>query len=251
MWHLRGLGNPLVVARLLGPEAAAAVGIAVRLAESLSFMRLVAWRVSIPTLARMQHQPDRLAAAVAQGALAQLAVTIPAFLAFRLAAPWFIPLAFGRDWPLLEALFPFVAVAYLANCLFGLHFAALHVAGRNVEAGAVHLLHAMLLMGAAELLAPRLGGLAYGWAEMAALAAYGVLHLLVRLRIGAVPVALGLAWAVAGAAALFAAQVGAWAWAGLPLVLLLPATRRVLAGWRHDLMGHFTPKERASDDAEP
>ncbi|MBI2235567.1 MAG: oligosaccharide flippase family protein [Magnetospirillum sp.] len=251
MWHLRGLTTPLVVARLLGPEAAAAVGIGVRIAESLSFMRLVAWRVSIPALSHLQRQPERLAAAVAQGALAQLAITGPAMLAFRLAAPWVIPLAFGRDWPLLVGLFPFLATAYLANCLFGLHFAALHVAGRNVEAGAVHLLHALLLMGTAELLAPHLGGLAYGWAEMAALAAYALLHLMVRLRIGEVPLALALAWALAAAAALFAERLGPWAWLGLPVVLLLPATRRLLDRWRTELVGHFMPKESASDDAKP
>jgi PST family polysaccharide transporter len=251
MWHLRGLANPLVVARLLGPEAAAAVGIGIRIAESLSFMRLVAWRVSIPALAHVQQQPQRLTAAVAQGALAQLAITAPVMLVFRLAAPWFIPLAFGRDWPLLVELFPFVAVAYLGNCLFGLHFAALHVAGRNVEAGSVHLLHALLLMGTAELLAPHLGGLAYGWAEMAALAAYGLLHLLVRRHIGAVPLALALAWTLATAAALFAGQLGPWAWLGLPVVLLLPSTRRLLVRWRTDLVGHLMPKESARDDAKP
>ncbi|MGE5506176.1 MAG: oligosaccharide flippase family protein, partial [Actinomycetota bacterium] len=163
MWHLRALVNPLVVARLLGPEAAATVGIALRMAESLSFMRQVAWRVALPAMSKVQSDPARLSAAIADGMRLQLLVTGPIMLAFSLAAPLVIPLALGRDWTPMVGLFPFLALAYLANCVFGLHFPALHVTGRNGWVGAVHVLHAALLFGAASLLVPRYGLQGYGF----------------------------------------------------------------------------------------
>ena len=60
VWQLRTLSNPLIVARVLGPEAAASVAVASRLVEALSFMRLVLWRVAMPALGRMQEDRARL-----------------------------------------------------------------------------------------------------------------------------------------------------------------------------------------------
>lgn len=228
-WHARFLATPLIVTRLLGPEAAAAVAVTLRIAESLSFMRTVAWRVAIPAMGRIQGEPERLAAAIAEGLRLQLLVTGPAMLAFSLLAPWLVPLALGRDWLPMVGLFPFIALAYLANSVFSLHFSALHVIGRNGAVALSHLLHVALLFAAAQLLLPHTGLAGYGYAELAATASYALAHALVLRRIGPVPVGLGLAWAAGFGLPLFAGLAGPWVWMGPVLVLALPATRRALA----------------------
>lgn len=229
MWHARFLVNPLIVARVLGPEAAATVGIGLRIVEALSFMRTVAWRVAIPAMGRVQRQPARLIAAIEDGTRLQLLVTGPVMLAFSLLAPWLIPLALGRDLAPMLTLFPFLALAYLINSVFCLHFPALHVIGRNTEVAGVHLLHVVLLCAAAALLVPACGLIGYGYAEMVAMGGYGLAQACVRRHVGPVRTALGLAWAGAFAAPLFVGALGPWSWAGPALALGLPASRRALS----------------------
>jgi O-antigen/teichoic acid export membrane protein len=235
MWHARFLVNPLVVARVLGPEAAAAVGIAIRIAESLSFMRTVAWRVAIPAMGRVQDDKAKLAAAIGDGIRLQLLVTGPAMAGFSLVAPWLIPWALGRDLQAMVALFPFIGLGYLVNSVFCLHFSALHVTGRNGLVAASHFVHVALLFAAAAAFTPMFGLLGYGLAEVVALGGYAVAQALVRRCIGRVDVTLGLVWAAGFALPLFAATLGPWAWAAPFAVLALPATRQALSGYRQQI----------------
>jgi O-antigen/teichoic acid export membrane protein len=231
IWHLRMLVNPLVVARLLGAEAAAGVAVTIRLAEALSFMRVVMWRVSLSALGRLQGHRPRLAAAVSEGMRLQIVAIAPLMVGFGVVAPFLVPFALGRDWAPVVGLFPFLALAYLMNGAFSLHSSALYALGRNREVAVFHALHVGMLFTAALLLVPRFGLIGYGMAEAAALSAYLALHTITLMLVGEVEAGVGMIWLAGFAAPLFAARLGPVAWTGPVLVLALPETRRVLAAW--------------------
>ncbi|MBI5162290.1 MAG: oligosaccharide flippase family protein [Magnetospirillum sp.] len=231
IWHLRSLVNPLVVARLLGPEAAAGVAVAVRLVDGLSFMRIVLWRVALPALGRIQADRGRLARAVAEGTRLQVLAVGPLLVVFSAAAPWLVPLAFGRDWTPAAAVFPFLALASLVNTVFSLSSAALAVVGANAPVARFHALHVAILAAAALVLVPRFGLTGYGLAEAAALISYPALYRSATLRLGGLGLGAGVAWAAGFALALFAGSLGPLAWAGPAVVAVLPETRRTLATW--------------------
>lgn len=230
-WQLRNVVNPLVVARFLGPEAAAGVAIALRLVEALSFMKTVIWRISMPAMGRLQAERGRLAAALAEGMRLQTLAVGPALAVFAALAPWVVPLAFGEEWRPAAEIFPFLAVAWLVNAAFSLHSSALYVLGRNLDVTMFHLTHVGVLAAAAWMLVPRYGMLGYGLAEIAALVPYALLHARAQAALGRLDLGLGLVWVGGFALPLFADFLGPATWAGPALVLMLPATRRAFAGW--------------------
>jgi PST family polysaccharide transporter len=231
VWQLRLLVNPLIVARVLGPEAAGAVSVAIRLAEGLSFMRLVIWRVALSAMGRLQASPTRLAAAVAEGMALEALAIGPPMAVFALLAPTLVPLAFGAAWAPVADLFPFLGVAYLVNGVFSQQSSALYALGRNIEVTVFHAAHVAMLVTAVTLLLPRFGLLGYGVAEVAALAAFRILHGAALRALGPIPVALVLAWTAGFAMALFVRPLGPAAWLGPLAVAAMPATWRTLAGW--------------------
>jgi PST family polysaccharide transporter len=231
IWQMRLLINPLIVARLLGPEAAAAVAVAVRMAEALSFMRIVVWRVSLAALGRLQDQRPLLAAAVSEGMRLQVLAIGSLMLAFSLVAPWLVPFALGHAWGPVVGLFPFLALAYLVNGAFSMHSSALYALGRNVEVAIFHGVHVFMLAVAALLLVPRFGLTGYGMAEAAALCAYLTLHTMTLRLVGEIEARIGLVWLAGLALPLFVTRLGPLAWGGPLLVLALPDTWRALAGW--------------------
>ncbi len=231
VWQVRTLANPLIVARFLGPEAAASVAVASRLVESLSFMRLVLWRVALPALARLQGDKARLAHAVGEGARFQVLAVAPAIAGFALAAPVVVPLAFGKDWTPVVAVFPFLALASLVNSMLSLHSSALYVLGRNREVALFHAANVLVLAVAGLTLVPHWGLTGYGLSEAAALVTYLLLRRAAQKVLGRIDLWLPATWALAFALPLFADRIGPAAWAAPPAVLLLPATRRTLAAW--------------------
>lgn len=232
IWQARLLINPLIIAKLLGAEAAANVAVAIRFVEGLSFMRNVVWRVSLPALGRLQDDHPRMARAVEQGMGLQVLAIGPAMLAFSVAAIWLVPMAFGREWtPILE-IFPYLALAYLANGLFSLDSSALYVIRRTGDVALFHALHVVILFGATIWAVPRFGLMGYGLAEIAALSSYGLLHLLLTRAIGPVALGLSLTWTAGFGLALFAPLWGEWAWGGLALVAVLPGTWRAAIRYR-------------------
>lgn len=235
LWHLRLLLNPLVVARLLGPEAAAGVAVAIRLAEALSFMRVVIWRVALAAMGRLKGDQARLAAAVAEGMRLEALAIGPPMAVFALLAPWLVPFALGRDWSGAATVFPWLGLAYLVNGVFSLQSSALYALGRNGEVAAFHALHVGMLFAAALLLIPRFGLMGVGLAEAGALASYRLLNGSAQRILGGFPVGLALLWTAAFALPLFSADLGAWTWAGPAIIAVLPGTRRALAEWRTQL----------------
>jgi PST family polysaccharide transporter len=230
-WQLRTLVNPLIVARLLGPEAAANVAVAVRMVDSLSFMRVVLMRVALPALGRLQADRERLARAVGEGMRFQVLAVAPLIAVFSLLAPWLVPFAFGKAWIPVVTVFPWLAAASLASCLFSLQSSALSVLGHNRLVATFHLVHVTMLVTATALLVPRHGLVGYGLAETAAIASYLLLRRMAQRELGPIAIGLPAAWAAGFALPLFADSIGPLAVAGPLAVLLLPATWRTLAGW--------------------
>jgi O-antigen/teichoic acid export membrane protein len=64
VWQLRSLVNPLLVGRFAGAEGVAFVALAIRIAEGLGFVRVVAGRLAIAGLSRLQHDRDSFQAAL-------------------------------------------------------------------------------------------------------------------------------------------------------------------------------------------
>lgn len=237
VWQARNLVNPLIVARFAGAEAVGVVALTIRIVEALSFIKRVAWRMSIAAMARLQDDPGRLAAAIAEGMRAQVIALAPALLAFSAASPWLVELAFGRRWLPLVEIYPFIALSYLANALFNMHASALHVVRGNWRVAVFNLVHIALFAGSAWLLVPRLGIIGYGLAEVVALAAYPVIDRQARRAVGAIAYQPSLAWAAGFGLALFWPWLGGWAAAGPLAVLVWPRTWRTLAGYRPLLGG--------------
>ena len=84
----------------------------------------------------------------------------------------------------VTALYPFVAIGYLTNGLCQPEAAMLNVVSLSRRVGEFHLVYLALFVGAALILVPRIGPLAYGWSEIAALPSYLLLHLYTSRLIG-------------------------------------------------------------------
>jgi PST family polysaccharide transporter len=226
--RLRDLVNPLVVGRYAGAEAVGYVALTIRILNQLSFVKQVAWRLSIATLARLQEDRTRLMNAVTEGTSLQLMALGPLLIGFGLVSPWIIPLLFGPDWlPVLE-IYPFLAVGQLAAATFMLYSSSLYVLRRNWEVAVFHFVYFILFAGAAFLLIPYLGLSGYGWAEIAALPSYFVLLIWVLVYIGRPNFAQAGIWFAAWTLPLFSWQLGPWVWVSVILPLMWPATRREL-----------------------
>ena len=184
IWQLRDIVNPVIVGKFAGTQAVAFVALTVRLVDALSFLKGVGWRISLSVLGRLQKEPERMVRAASDGMRIQV-VTLGAVLAgFGLVSHWVIPRLFGAEWMTVTALYPFVAIGYLTNGLCQPEAAMLNVVSLSRRVGEFHLVYLALFVGAALILVPRIGPLAYGWSEIAALPSYLLLHLYTSRLIG-------------------------------------------------------------------
>lgn len=179
-WQLRTLVNPLLVGRFAGPEAVAYIGLAIRIAEALSFARTAAGRLAIAGLARLQHDRDRFRSALQESLEIQVASLGPLLCCFAICGPWMVSRFLGSRWlPALDV-FAFVAAGVLVNSVFNLQASALFVIGRQWPVMRAYALHVALLAAGTALLVPHLGIRGYGWAEL--LACFGYALILISLR---------------------------------------------------------------------
>lgn len=229
VWQLRYLVNPLLVGRYLGADAVGFVALAIQLVRNLGFVMVAIWRLSTSALARVQEAPERLARAITEGMELQILAVAPPLLAFAWVAPWAVPLLFGPDWSPMAVVFPFVAFGYLAMAMFNLHSSALYVRKHNWEVALFHTVHVLLFASVAAWLIPTLGIVGYGWAEVATVASYSVVHGFLAARIASPQYRTALVWWAAAGLALFATE--AW-WPALTLVVaaLWPGTWHALSG---------------------
>lgn len=247
VWRMRTLVTPLIVGRYGGAEVVGYVALTVRLVEQLSFVKTATWRLSVPALARLQGDRTRLARAVSEGTSLQLAALGPTLVAFGFVAPVIVPLILGESWLPLLSIYPFVALGVLSNALFGLHSSALYVLRENWRVALFNATHVLLFAGAALVLVPRMGLSGYGWAEVAALPSYVLLHFLAVRRLGRLDYSSAAVWFLASAVCLFAPWIGPWAWAAILVPLVVPSTRRELVRNARTVLGRVRDRAREPD----
>lgn len=237
LWQLRGLVNPFIVGHFLGAESVGLVGLTIRLMEMLTFIKTIAWRLSIAGLARIQGDTERMRRAVTQGMQLQILAVGPILLGFGWAGGVLVPLIFGPRWLPMMNIYPFIALGYLTNSQFNMHSSVLSVLRRNDQASVFHIIHVMLFAGVTALAIPRLGLVGYGGGEIAALLSYWAIHSFVVRAIGSPDYRLSVIWWSGLALGLFWRQFGPWALAAPFLAVLSPVSLRQLKVFALSLRG--------------
>jgi PST family polysaccharide transporter len=225
-WQLRDLVNPLVVSRYAGAAAVGYVALAVRLVDSLSFVKTIGWRLSIPILAPLQGNSQKLVRAVSEGMRLQVLGLGLILAAFGLIAPTVMRELFGEQWVFVAQLYPFIALGYLTNALFNLHISALCLVNRVRGVLLFNAVHLAVFYTAAMLFVPRLGAIGYGWSEIAALSSYAILYAYMARHVGAPTFGVTAVWWAGSATALFGMRLGWWALLGPLVALAWPGTIR-------------------------
>jgi PST family polysaccharide transporter len=231
VFQTRDLIYPLVVGRYLGADALGYVALALRLVKRLTIVKEIAYRLSVPALARVQRDRTRMIRAVTEGMQLQVLAQAPLLVGFGWFGLWFLPFAFGPEWRPAMEVYPFIALSYLANSIFNMLSSGLYALGRNLRVVAFSATYVALLFGSAFLLVPRFGLLGYGLAEVVALASYAVIHYNFSRVVGSPAYRLTAIWGVAAGLALFVQQLGPWVLLGPLIVLLWPPTWRELGGY--------------------
>jgi PST family polysaccharide transporter len=228
VWQLRSLVNSLLVSRFLGAEAVGYIALANRMVELLGFVKSATYRLSIAALARLQGQRERMTQAISEGMGLQVLALGPVLVLVSWLGPTFLPLAFGAEWAPAMQIYPFIALSLLINALFNLHSSALYALQRNWQVTAFHILHIALLFGAAAMLIPRFGLLGFGWAEIATILSYGLIHFFLVKEVDCPDYRFAGSLAVTFGIALFPFQLGWWVALVLIAALLWPETQHKL-----------------------
>jgi PST family polysaccharide transporter len=230
---MRMLVSPLIVAPLTDARTVGCVALAVRIGDMLSFLRPITARVVTAGLARIQDERERFRRVIEEGMRLYVLAFGSVLLAFALGGLPILARFFGPEWELVGRLYPFIAVGALADALFQMPTAALHVLRRSWVVAALAAVRLALLAGAAAVLIQGWGGMGRGWAEIVALAGYGATHARMMEILGPLEYRDAALWTAAIAVGLFTPAVGPAALVPLGLVLLWPGTwaslRRV---WR-------------------
>jgi PST family polysaccharide transporter len=228
VWQLRDLVNPLIVGRFAGAEAVGYLALAIRIVQTLGFVKEATWRLSIAALGKLQGDRTRLVRTVNKGMSLQVMALGPLLVGFGLVAPWLLPRLFGPQWLPVLKVYPFIALGYLVNAVFNLHSSVLYVLQKNWAVTSFHLAHIILFIGAAFLLVPHLGLEGYGWAEIVALPSYVILHTWLLANVGVPTYTSAAIWLISFALPLFSWQLGPWTRSIVVLPLLWSRTRMEL-----------------------
>jgi PST family polysaccharide transporter len=243
--QLREFVNPVIVGRFLGPAAVGYVALAIRIIDSLGFVKVATARISIAALARLQGSTERIGRALGEGTVLQVLAVGPLLVGFAIAAPIAVPIVFGDEWlPMLDV-YPLIAIGYLAGAMFTLHGSALVVLQRNVDVAVANFVNTLVLAGAAWLLIPRLGVAGYGWAEVAAVPTYVALHLFLARRDVRPRYAHAVVWFLASALPLLAGRQVWLAWPALLLPLLYAPMRAEVRAVADVVLKRVRPSDAA------
>ncbi|MFA9478269.1 oligosaccharide flippase family protein [Phycisphaerales bacterium AB-hyl4] len=231
IWHLRNVVNPLVIGPTLGAAAVGQVALANRLADLLSFVKEVAWRMSISSLAHVQNDLKRMAAALNEGMRLQVLAVGPLLAGFGLLGPivvdW-LPAETAAEWTPAVEIYPFIAASYLMHALFSLQISGLYALRHNWAVTLFHAANLICFAGVAWLLTPHLGLMGFGWAELSALGTYFMIYVYTARRIGVLHYTLPLVWTVAFGLVSFWPMIGPAAGLGLVVAAVWPGTWQAL-----------------------
>jgi O-antigen/teichoic acid export membrane protein len=228
IWQLRMLVNPLVVGPALGAQAVGLIGMTIGILEMLSIIKTVAWRLSVAVLRDFHSNAGKLRRAITEGMELQLLAVGTILLGFAWTGHIIVPWLFGERWAAVMDIYPYVALSYLTISPFNMHSAVLSVINRNQDLIIYHILHIAIFAGVAVFAVRAFGLIGYGYAEVATIPVYIVMHVLLARAIGSPDYRLALLWWAAVAAGLFWAQIGIWTVALPFLALLTPRSRRRL-----------------------
>ncbi|SIR47432.1 oligosaccharide flippase family protein [Bosea sp. TND4EK4] len=235
IWQLRMLLNPMIVGPALGAQAVGLIGMAIGLLEMLSIVKTIAWRLSVSMLGRFQQDAAKLRRAVTEGMELQVLAVGAILLGFGWTGGVLVPLVFGARWAPVMDVYPYLAVGYLAAAPFNMHSAALSVLNRNKALAVAFAIHVALFASVAYLAVPRYGMIGYGMGEIAAILAYGAVHMALAREIGSPDYRLAAVWGGAAAIGLFWQQLGLWTVAMPFAALLAPISLRRLASYYRQL----------------
>ncbi len=206
VWQLRTLVNPVLVGRFAGAAAVGNVALAMRIVAVLSFARSATWRVAMAALAKLGESRDKLRKSIEEGMRLQaLTVGLP-LAVFALLAPYVIPPIFGTRWNLALQVFPFIAIATLANCIFNLHSSVLYLLQKNMDVTWFHVVHVAMFALATILFVPPYGAIGYGFAEILAIGSYIVIHVMTVRLVRSPSYASSALWFVVAAFAVLVAD---------------------------------------------
>lgn len=175
-WNLTGAVNAVVVARILGLEAAGVVRIAEGLVNQLTLLKRVGERVASPVLARIQASRRRVTRTVELGQVIQFVLGALPLQAFAVVGAAVVPWMYGARWAPVADLLPLLALGVALSTAFGLHSRALITIGRNTDVLLFHLAYAALQLGTAPFWIARWGTVGYALAALAPIPAYWVVH---------------------------------------------------------------------------
>lgn len=233
VWQLRMLVNPLIIGPVMGAQAVGLIGMTIGILEMLSIAKTVAWRLSVAVLARIQHDTAKLRKAVTEGMEIQTLVVGAVLLGFGWLGQFIVPIVFGARWAPVMDFYPYIALAYLTIATFNVHSAVMSVIDRNRDLGITYTVHVVLFGVVAWFAVRHVGAQGYGYGELAAIPAYGLMHVFVARQIGSPDYRVAALWWAAAAVGLFWRELGLWAIAVPFIVLALPVSVRRLVGfWR-------------------
>jgi O-antigen/teichoic acid export membrane protein len=168
--------NPIVVAKIVGLEAAGIIRLAEGIVSQLTIMKGVTDRISYPTLTQLQTRKADVAAAVESGRIYQVIFgNLPLFL-FTAMSYWLVPLLYGEAWYPVVYVLPLLCCGVGINTVFGLYSSALITVRKNWQVAQFHVAYATLLWALAPVLVYLLGYLGVPLAALMATPAYLVIH---------------------------------------------------------------------------
>lgn len=227
VWQARVLVNPLIVAPALGARAVGLVGLTISLMEMLSVVRMIAWRLSVAVLTKVAGDVKRLRSAVTDGMELQVLAVGSILVAFGWTGRFIIPRLLGAQWLGVMDIYPYVALSYLTIATFNTHTATLAVLNRNRGLALYNATSVTVFFIAAYLAVPRFGTVGYGFAELATIPVYALLHRVLARALGSPDYRLAALWWIGAAMGLFW-RLGPWAVAVTLLTLVAPRSLRKL-----------------------
>ncbi|MGD9750668.1 MAG: oligosaccharide flippase family protein [Acidimicrobiia bacterium] len=163
---------PLVVGRFAGSAAVGQVALALRVVDAAAFVKRSTGRLAQVALAKLQHHPDQLRKAHAEGTLYQVLATGPFMAAAAGAAALGLSWFYDGNWSEAIDVLPLLLATSLVGTMFNLHSSTLQVRGNNHAVALLRVLQLNLLLGAALVTVPRYGVVGYGLAEVVRLVAF-------------------------------------------------------------------------------